>query len=247
MSKNKFYAVKIGRQTGIFPTWEECKKQVDHYQGACFKRFSSEKEARQYLGLAADFYAVKIGHVPGVYDTWAECKAQIENFEKPVFRKFPDKDTAEKWLSSDLSRTQGKSCRAYVDGSFNTDRVIYGYGVILLYGSSSFPFSGKGNDNRMISMRNVAGEIEGAMRAVREAIQMGFSEIQIYHDYEGISKWVTGEWQATKPGTIRYRKYMHEKGKEIDIHFTKVKAHSGNKYNDMADALAKEAAQIVRR
>jgi hypothetical protein len=33
MAKKKFYAVSSGRETGVFLSWEECKKQVS-------KRFS---------------------------------------------------------------------------------------------------------------------------------------------------------------------------------------------------------------
>ena len=45
----KFYAVKKGRKTGIFNSWEECQASVLKYPGANFKRFSSEEEAKKYL------------------------------------------------------------------------------------------------------------------------------------------------------------------------------------------------------
>ena len=35
----KYYAVKVGRQTGIFNTLEECKEQVDGFEGAEYKSF----------------------------------------------------------------------------------------------------------------------------------------------------------------------------------------------------------------
>ncbi|MFR2592566.1 MAG: viroplasmin family protein [Butyribacter sp.] len=35
----KFYAVKEGRSTGVFASWAECKKQVDGYSGAKYKKF----------------------------------------------------------------------------------------------------------------------------------------------------------------------------------------------------------------
>ncbi|MDD3630472.1 MAG: RNase H1/viroplasmin domain-containing protein, partial [Bacteroidales bacterium] len=37
MSKNKFYVVWIGREQGIFDSWEECKKQIDGFAGAKYK------------------------------------------------------------------------------------------------------------------------------------------------------------------------------------------------------------------
>ncbi len=46
---SKFYAVKKGRQTGIFYTWPECEAQVKGYKGAIFKSFVSEKDAQRFL------------------------------------------------------------------------------------------------------------------------------------------------------------------------------------------------------
>ena len=49
MSKKKYYAVKIGRVTGIFDNWDECKASVDSYSGADYKSFTTKQEAEQYL------------------------------------------------------------------------------------------------------------------------------------------------------------------------------------------------------
>ncbi|KGA96755.1 ribonuclease H [Alkalihalobacillus alcalophilus ATCC 27647 = CGMCC 1.3604] len=46
MAKGKFYVVWEGREKGIFTTWAECEKQVKGYQGARFKSFPTEKEAK---------------------------------------------------------------------------------------------------------------------------------------------------------------------------------------------------------
>lgn len=45
----KYYAVKAGRQTGIFPTWPACQQQVSGYPGAKFKSFSSLTVATAWL------------------------------------------------------------------------------------------------------------------------------------------------------------------------------------------------------
>ena len=71
-----------------------------------------------------------------------------------------------------------------------------------------------------------------------------YKDLLIYYDYEGIEKWCSGEWKANKEGTIYYRQFCIEAMKKINISFKKVKAHSGNKYNDMADKLAKQAVFI---
>jgi ribonuclease HI len=94
-------------------------------------------------------------------------------------------------------------------------------------------------------MRNVAGEIKGAEAAIRYALSNGYKSITIFYDYQGIEKWCTGEWKTNKDGTKAYKKYCDKAKKKLEIMFVKVASHTNNKYNDMADALAKEALNIT--
>jgi len=48
--KNKYYVVWRGKQPGIYTTWDACKKQVMGFDGAQYKSFTSEDEARQAYG-----------------------------------------------------------------------------------------------------------------------------------------------------------------------------------------------------
>jgi ribonuclease HI len=47
--KTKYYAVRKGRKTGIFLTWDECFEQVNGFPGALHKSFSSQSEAEEYV------------------------------------------------------------------------------------------------------------------------------------------------------------------------------------------------------
>ena len=49
MAKNKFYTVWEGRETGVFDSWDECKKQVNGFEGAKYKGFPSEAAAKEAL------------------------------------------------------------------------------------------------------------------------------------------------------------------------------------------------------
>ena len=40
-----WYVVHVGRQTGVFPTWDACHAQVDGFRGACYKKFKTREEA----------------------------------------------------------------------------------------------------------------------------------------------------------------------------------------------------------
>lgn len=45
MAKKKYYVVWVGKNTGIYDTWDACKKQVIGIKGARYKSFLSKEEA----------------------------------------------------------------------------------------------------------------------------------------------------------------------------------------------------------
>ena len=189
----KVYAVRKGKQTGLFETWDECREQVSGFPGAEYKSFQSYEDAEDYL--------------------------------LPKTRSSPQADLT-----------------AYVDGSYNPASKEFSYGVIIIHPDGSIKkFSAKSGDRTLADMRNVAGEIAGSTRAMDYALEMGVSSLVIYYDYAGIEKWCTGEWKTNKTGTMRYKQHYDSLKNRIKISFVKVKSHSGDKYNDMADELAKQA------
>lgn len=46
---NKFYAIKSGKKTGIFTTWNECKELVIGYPGSEYRSFNNRIDAEVYL------------------------------------------------------------------------------------------------------------------------------------------------------------------------------------------------------
>lgn len=200
------------------------------------------------------YYAVRRGRTPGIYESWEECRQETGGFPAAVYKKFPSREEAERFLSEEssgasaapLSPESEYTAIAYVDGSYHAAKGIYGYGVVLLFQSGSMlRFQGSGSDPELASMRNVAGEIHGAMRAVTEAERLGLHSLTICYDYMGIEYWAEGSWKRNKAGTKAYYEFMQERKQRLSLHFQKVKAHSGVEYNELADRLAKEAAGIL--
>lgn len=189
--KKKFYAVKNGREIGIFETWDECKEQVNGFKGAEYKSFASKEEAKQYIFgvdvVAKDAYS------------------------------------------------------AYVDGSYEASSGRYSGGAVILHGNEVIASLSKAFDDKDSSkLRNVAGEVAGSKLAIEYCIANGISEIKIFHDYEGVGKWADDKWKANLPLTQEYKEYIKEARKTLQITFVKVKGHSGNKYNELADKLARD-------
>lgn len=133
---------------------------------------------------------------------------------------------------------------AYVDGSYNAATKEYSYGAVIFAGDKKECFSEKFDNPELATMRNVAGELEGSMKAMRYAVEAGAKELDIYYDYEGIEKWCTGAWKTNKDGTKAYKAFYEEISKKLKVNFHKVKGHSGDRYNDEADELAKKALGI---
>ncbi len=196
--------------------------------------------------MAKKFYAVKVGKVPGIYESWAECQNQIHGFSGAVYKGFTTKEDALDFMGNGGAKKQEETqAVAYVDGSYDAAEKAFSYGIVLFYGGQEMHFSQKCMDQELASMHNVAGEIKGAEAAIQYCLDNHISSVTIYHDYEGIAKWCNGDWQAKKAGTIAYARFYREASSKVYVKFVKVKGHSGDKYNDLADKLAKEALGIV--
>ena len=221
MAKKKFYAVRQGRKTGMFLTWDECKKQVMGYPGAIYKSFGTEAEAKEYLGIGSDDKNEKNA---------GENKSAVKNPETSG-------DIRAETANSDV-------VEIYVDGSYHVGTKEFSYGMVVLIDGKEEKFSQKMTDPELAQMRNVAGEIKGSEAAMQYALDHKIPSIIIYHDYQGIASWCNGDWKANKPGTIAYRDFYQKAKEKVHIEFRKVKGHSNDKYNDMVDELAKEALGI---
>lgn len=197
--------------------------------------------------MAKKFYAVKVGKTPGIYETWTDCQAQINGYSGAVYKGFATREEAAAFMSggtSILKETEETQAVAYVDGSYDSTANAFSYGMVLFHNGRELHFSEKYTDSELAQMHNVAGEIKGSEAAIRYCLEHQIESITIYHDYEGIAKWCSGEWQAKKAGTIAYANFYREASAKIRIRFVKVKGHSGDTYNDLADKLAKEALGI---
>ena len=198
------------------------------------------------------FYAVKIGKISGIYESWAECEPLIKGFPGAEYKSFPTRAEAEFYLTGVAPSApqeelppQG-TLYAYVDGSYNIESGFYGYGVVLIF-PDGHTEEQQGGDKKeeVATMRNVAGELKGAMIAMQYAVNHGFSEVKIFHDYEGIAKWAKGEWKTNLDATAAYREFSWMIQSRIKVSFQKVDAHTGVLYNERADILAKQGAGVL--
>ncbi|MGG3943011.1 viroplasmin family protein [Peribacillus psychrosaccharolyticus] len=211
MAKKNYYAVKIGRVTGIYETWGECQKQINGYTGAVYKGFATKEEAEQYIGDTSSLPVVQSEN------SNLDIKDYLSKLDEETLVAFVDGSYDEK------SKVYGFGV-VLVSKDGTTEEII-----------------GSDNNKDYVDTRNVAGEIEGVQSAITHAVGKGYKKIAIFYDYTGIEKWANGEWNAKATIAKDYVVFITDMRRCIDIEYHKVKAHSGIEYNEKADELAKRS------
>ncbi|MEW8973637.1 MAG: ribonuclease H family protein [Tissierellaceae bacterium] len=207
--------------------------------------------------MAKFYYGVKCGKNPGVYESWAECEAEVKGYRGAKYKKFKTYEEALNFVrdeeqpiyketeEKDVDNLKDGEMIAYVDGSFSANTNTYSYGVVIITREGIEKFSGRDDDRALAEMRNVSGELKGAMVAMELALDRGITRLYLHYDYMGIEEWAKGNWKRNKEGTKAYKSYYDSISHKLEVVFVKVLAHSGVKYNEEADRLAKEAILCV--
>jgi len=107
----KFYAVRVGKEPGVYHTWLECLDQVRGFPKSVFKSFPSMTEAQAFiagerdltngvdaagkLGTPQKWYGVRSGRIPGVYTSWEGVLDQIRGWKGPKHKMFKTRAEAE--------------------------------------------------------------------------------------------------------------------------------------------------------
>lgn len=232
----KYYAVRVGRNVGIYTTWADCEAQVKGYSGAQYKSFPTKEEAEDFVG----HQTVSVNQSSNTSRVEEE-KAGISLQE--YFSHSSPPQNKQRNIEDVQSMIDYDTCdlRAFIDGSFDKKLGMVGSGGVMLVGEEELEFSLSTNDPKYVEYWNVSGELLAALHVVKYAIDHGYASCSLYYDYMGIEMWATGRWKTNNPLTVSYAKVMKEWASQIRIDFHKVKAHSGIHYNDRADALARKA------
>lgn len=209
--------------------------------------------------MAKKYYAVAKGKsgTNKIFETWEECKKEVIGCKGAKYKSFKSREEALGFLEifkegGNLKETKGEEelkedlIYIFVDGSFMVNKENYSYGFLVVKnGEILYEDKGVGYNKEAIALRNVSGEVEGAMKSIEYAIEKGYKDIVLCYDYQGIESWALGTWKRNNEITKNYHDFMQEKFKDIKVRFKKIKGHSGNKFNDRADRLAKEALESL--
>lgn len=226
-----FYAVRRGRQTGVFHTWNECRVQVDRFPAARFKKFATEEEAWAFVrnSLSPDSTEGK----------------KKELVEEPQVK-------ANKRLHESLNEVEGDFVVVYTDGCCSSNgrrRARAGIGV---YWGPGHPLNvGIRLPGRQTNQR---AEIHAACKAIEQAKAQNISKLVLYTDsmftINGITNWVQGwkknGWKTSTGKEVINKEdfvWLDKLTQDMDIQWMHVPGHSGFIGNEAADRLAREGAR----
>ena len=173
------------------------------------------------------------------FNAWADCLKRIHKQSNILYKGFSNQKLANDWVfkleSSKLAPSD--SIKIYVDGSFNPQYKYAGWGWIAIHNQKAIA-ENHGITNKPALSRNIDGEIEATIQASQWASKQ-YPSFIIVHDYIGLAHWFLGTWKIQSEIAHYYVDKMQDyKGK---VFFEKVVAHSGNKWNNRADELAKKS------
>ena len=182
------------------------------------------------------FYAIKTPEESKIVMTWAECEKLTHGIKGVLFKSFGSRAEAEAWISG-MDAPVKDGIRVFVDGSYSPDFPNSGWAFVVTENDQELA-RGSGLTAFEAESRNIDGEVMASYQAMRWLDSHDKCGV-ICHDYEGIARWAKGEWQAKSNIAKRYvaaaQPYLHR------VQFEKVAAHTGVKWNELVDKLAKEA------
>lgn len=220
------------------------------------------------------YYAVVNGHNKGIYNNWPDCKDQVHGYRSAIFRKFHTLLEAQQYCSEYFEVEGYNASDSDVSVDYGSRIIIYTDGATLRNGSDNAS-SGVGiyygdNDDRNSSIvlpRYINGIRTTNQRAELLAIKHALKQIgdnSYIREYTirtdslyaincitvWVKKWERNGYTNVNNEPVHNQDLIKEcvsllKDLEDDVKFEHVRGHQGEKGNEEADRLAKEAARFA--
>lgn len=237
----KYYAIKPDT---IVTEWSQCESLVKNVKGAQYKSFKTEADARAWLNDDTETnLETTVPAIPYVNDKYG-IEGTIHVVDSSI-----DPLTV---------RTKAHT-RVSVDGSFNTETLVYGSGIAFFDQDNnvSDTYRIHGDKPEYVSSHNVAGEVVAFSHAIAESVKKGLNEVTIVVDYEGLFRWTApasvivrdkacwGNRLGSPIAELHDRALAYASSHELTrIDFIWVRGHKGFLCNELVDKLAKEACGV---
>ena len=150
-------------------------------------------------------------------------------------------------------------CRIYTDGSYDSGTKVGSCSIVIVQHNCIKKKSGivKDTTNNQMELIAVLKSLEyGVRKCIRDIEIITDSMYVLNGIHTNLETWIQNGWVGCHGEPIKYRsewegiKIMLDSMKEnkFNVKFSKVKSHSGNSLNELADSEAKKAiAEYIRR
>jgi len=134
----------------------------------------------------------------------------------------------------------------YVDGSFSKDIGKFAGWAFVVVQDGVEHFNKNGLTKEEAKSWNVDGEVYATIEGIKYCIDNNIKEVTICYDYTGIENWATSIWKCKSNISKKYVQFIQD-NKDVKLNFRKIKSHSGDKFNNLADKLATQALWLVKK
>ncbi|KAL2651569.1 hypothetical protein R1flu_019697 [Riccia fluitans] len=238
-STRKYYAVKSGRNPGIYDTWDACQQQVKGFKGNEYKSFPTLEEAQQYVGCGGGRVTRAIAaEVPISVPEIQKPRHTLERSAFPLSSAVLDTRGTEISAASTTDRTRTEVYRLEYDGASKGNPGQAGAGALL-----------RGPDGSVVceltvglgkATNNVA-EYRGLIAGLKKARELGIQRIEAQGDSKLVTMQIREKW-AVKNENLAV---LCNEAKQLAGSFDSFEIrHVDREWNSAADALANKGVGL---
>ncbi|XP_011454864.3 ribonuclease H1 [Magallana gigas] len=214
--KMPFYAVRRGRNVGIYNDWDSCKAQVHGYGGARYKKFNSPEEAQAFVNGqdSGGFSNYTSGGQSSYKYSWdsAQSYSSCYSNETPQHSSHYSYQHQKKYTSGHRSSPYTCSSRQYSSSSTSSGSTYKGSEEDHVYTDGCCRNNGRDNPVAGVGVywgpdhpsnvserlpgraTNNRAEIHAARIAVKQAKEKGMGSVTVVTDSQflinGITSWI---------------------------------------------------------
>lgn len=240
----KIYLIFSKEELKIVDTWNECQSLTKGIKGKKFKSF--KKHERE--NIIKWFLENILKQTNETKDILLNDLKIIMNLSEEELNNYIENSNSEVIIDIDelnkkISCISQENYMAFVDGSYKASTKEYSYGLCIIKDDKVvYEAYNKYLDKN--GMRQINGELKGALLACQYAIKNNIKKLYIGYDYAGIEQFALRNWKSKNEIINFYVSEMNKYMKLINIEFLKIKSHKKCYWNEYADKLCKAALGI---